>query len=344
MDNALNKQPIIFALALDKLRRCERIVIGEEHQVRRRLDGDRENKVLYDEERSLGEFLFGHEKQLDKNWNIGAIFPLKKALSLPLGRKEYELSAWEFLEEKESSHDPICIFSAYQCRRWYVLNRTMLGAERNSDQFESRIMGLTRSFKQILWGGEKNYSIDQVMECMEEYVRINGDEKDTLARIWYPGRRRNTEYLIIEDSFVPAIWYYLRHLRDWGFCICKCDNCGGTFLAPSKHHSLCSEACKKERSRQNKREFDARARENKYDVDYKNTSQRMRNRLNGLRKKESISEDKLAQIEAMFKAFCSETIQRKKQIKTHEDYKVFVDWLFEQEREFEKLWVETGEQ
>ena len=336
MDNALNKEPVIFALSLDKVRKCERVIIGEEYQVRRRLEGSIESKVLYDAERPLGEFLFDHEKQLDKDWNLGAIYPLKKALVLSVGYKEYEATAWSFLEEKEEFCDPICIFSAYQCRRWYALNRTMLGAEKNSEQFECQSMGLTRSFKQILWEDEKNYSIDQVMERVEDYVRINGDEKDTKAQTWYPGRRRNAECLIIKDSFIPAIWYYLSRLREWGYCICRCCNCGKIFLATSKHYNLCSEDCRKEKGRQNKREFDARARANKYDMDYKNTSQRMRNRLNGLRKKESISHEQLTQIEAVFKSFRAETIQRKKQIKTHADYNIFVDWLFEQERAFEE--------
>ncbi len=66
-------------------------------------------------------------------------------------------------------------------------------------------MGLTRSFKQILWDADKNYSVDQVMERLETYTKIDGVEKDAQARIWYPGRRRNTECLIVEDSYAPVI-------------------------------------------------------------------------------------------------------------------------------------------
>ncbi len=342
MDGITNKTPVILALTIDKARGRERIVIGEEHHVRRRLEGH-DSDVLYDMERPLGELLFSHEKQLDKDWNAEVIFPLKKALTSTQGRREYEVSAWEFLQEKEKSHDPICMFAAYQCRRWYGENRTVLGAEKSSNQFECRAMALTRSFKKILWGEEKNYSVDQVMERMEQYTRINGDEKDTQARVWYPGKRRNAEYLIVEDSFVPAIWYYLNHLRDWGLCFCKCDNCGRIFLAPSKHYSLCSEDCRKEKSRQNKREFDARARENKYDLDYRNAYQRMHSRLKSLRKTEGISQMRMEQVEAGLRSFCSAAVQRKKKIKTTEDYKAFVDWLFEQERNFEKLCEGRGE-
>lgn len=341
MENITNIRSIILALSLDKARGCERIIIGEEQQVRRRLDG-LGSDVLYDRERPLGQLLFSHEKQIDKDWNAEVIFSLKKALASVLQRKEYEASAWEFLEGKVKSLDPICMFTAYQCRIWYRENRTALGGERNSDQFEHQIMTLTRSFKHILWGEEKNYSVEQVMERVEQYTKINGDEIDTQARVWYPGRRRHAEYLIIEKSFVPAILYYLNHLRDWGLCFCRCCVCNQIFLASSRHYSLCSEDCRKEKNRQNKREFDARARENKYDVDYKNTYQRMRNQLNSLRKAGNILKAEEDRIEAGFKAFCEGAVQRKKQIKTLTDYKMFVDWLFEQERVFEQLCEVAG--
>lgn len=288
MDYAVNKEKVIMALTLDKVRRCERIVIGVEYQVRRRLAGSGDSEVLYDCERPLGELLFDHEKQLDKDWNADVIYPLRRALLSPLGRKENEAVARGFLDNKEEFQDPICIYTSYQCRRWYAENRTVFGDDRCSDQFENRIMGLTRSFKQILWDADKNYSVDQVMERLETYTKIDGVEKDVQARIWYPGRRRNIECLIVEDSYAPVIWYYLNHLWDWGFCFCRCNNCGKIFLVSSKHHGLCSDACRKEKNRQNKREFDARARENKYDIDYNNTSQHMRNRLNNIRKGEGV--------------------------------------------------------
>lgn len=336
MDCITNKKPVVMALKLDKMRGRERIIIGEEYHVRRCVEG-RDSDVLYNMERPLGEFLFSHEKQLDKEWNAEVIFPLKKAIISVRGRKENEATARKFLRGKEDSYDPIDVFTAYQCCRWYEESCTTLGNERSGERFEQRIMGLTRSFKKILWGEEKNYSVDQVMARMEQYAKVNSNENDTKACIWYPGKRRDAEYLIVEDSYVPAIWYYLNHLRDWGLCFCKCDNCGKVFLAPSRHYSLCSEDCRKEKSRQNKREFDARARENKYDIDYRNAYQRMHNWLNRLCKVEGISVERREYVESSFKTFCAEAIQQKKKIKTQADYKAFVNWLFEQERVFEKL-------
>ena len=337
MEITANNGPIIMALSLNKARGKEHIVIGQESCVYSRLNGNMDANVLYDEERKLGEFLFSHEKHLDKDWNAEAIYPLRRALTSPVGRKKYEDASWRFLEEKENNCDPIGVFIANCFRKWYAELKMPLGSERTGEQFQDRVMGLTRSFKQIIWGEEKKYSIKQILERMERYTGINADARDMQARIWYPGKRRKAEYLIIENSYFPAIWYYLGHLRDWQLSICRCDICGNMFLSTSKHFSLCSAACRKAKNRQNKQEFDDRARKNKYDVDYKNTTQRMRNKLNKISKNQNLSEAQRAQIQTAFRSICKEALQQKKQIKYPEDYKAFVDLLFALEHQFETL-------
>ena len=186
----------------------------------------------------------------------------------------------------------------------------------------------------------KNYHrsiVAEIMERMAQYAHIGARTSDMEARIWYPGKRRKAEYLIIENSYFPAIWYYLGHLRDWQLSICRCDICGNMFLSTSKHFSLCSAACRKAKNRQNKQEFDDRARKNKYDVDYKNTTQRMRNKLNKISKNQNLSEAQKKQVQTAFGSICKEALQQKKQIKYPEDYKAFVDLLFALEHQFETL-------
>ena len=200
-------------------------------------------------------------------------------------------------------------------------------------------MGLVRSFKQSIWGNEKKYSVAEIMERMAQYAHIGARTSDMEARIWYPAKRRTAEYLIVENSYFPAIWYYLVHLRDWQLSICRCDVCGNMFLSTSKHFSLCSAACRKVKNRQNKQEFDDRARENKYDVNYKNTTQRMRNKLNKLSKR--VTETQRADLKAAFRSACTSALRQKKLIKNHEDYKAFVDLLFALENQFETLCEET---
>ena len=339
MENAANNGPIIMALSLNKARGKEHIVIGQESCVYSRLNGNMDANVLYDEERKLGDFLFCHEKQLNQDWNAEAIYPLRRALVSPVRRKQYENTAWRFLEEKENNNNPASIFAARCCRRWYANYKTPLGSENSGEQFESKAMGLVRSFKQSIWGNEKKYSVAEIMERMAQYAHIGARTSDMEARIWYPAKRRTAEYLIVENSYFPAIWYYLVHLRDWQLSICRCDVCGNMFLSTSKHFSLCSAACRKVKNRQNKQEFDDRARENKYDVNYKNTTQRMRNKLNKLSKR--VTETQRADLKAAFRSACTSALRQKKLIKNHEDYKAFVDLLFALENQFETLCEET---
>lgn len=339
MSTDVYRDSVVMAISLDKAKGKEHIVIGKESCVHYRLNGNVDVEVLYDEEKRLGEFLFIHETHLDKDWNEKAIYPLRRALTSPVGRKKYEDVSWQFLAEKENNHDPVGVFTANCLRKWYADLKKPLGSERSGEQFQECVMGLTRSFKQIIWGEEKRCSIKQILERMERYTGINADARDMQARIWYPGKRRKAEYLIIENSYFPALWYYLVHLRDWQLSICKCDICGNMFLSTSKHFSLCSDACRKAKNRQNKQDFDERARENKYDVDYKNTTQRMRNKMNKL--VENISEAKREALQVAFRTACDSALQRKKLIKNTEDYKAFVDLLFALERQFETLCEEA---
>ena len=57
----------------------------------------------------------------------------------------------------------------------------------------------------------------------------------------------------------------------------------------------------------------------------------MRNRINQFRK-QNVSQELQEQVDAAFKAFQKDAIEKKKAIKTKEDSKNFVDWLFEQEK------------
>lgn len=72
----------------------------------------------------------------------------------------------------------------------------------------------------------------------------------------------------------------MNRLNDWGLCFRQCKVCGKYFLAKSQRYELCSDKCRKAQALQNKREFDERARENNYDLLYKNECQNWRNKIN----------------------------------------------------------------
>ncbi len=61
---------ILFVLTLDRKKMKERILIGEEQQIRFRLDGSKNAEVLCDMTRPLGTFLINFERDTDRDWNL----------------------------------------------------------------------------------------------------------------------------------------------------------------------------------------------------------------------------------------------------------------------------------
>ena len=57
---------ILFVLALDRDKMKERILIGTEQQIRFRLDGNKDNDVIYDITHPLGRFLIDFEYDKEK--------------------------------------------------------------------------------------------------------------------------------------------------------------------------------------------------------------------------------------------------------------------------------------
>ena len=80
---------MIFVLTLDRQKMKERILVGEEQEIRFRLQGDGEADVLCDVTRPLGSLLAEFEHDPDREWNLNGLSPLREALhtNLPWNRK-----------------------------------------------------------------------------------------------------------------------------------------------------------------------------------------------------------------------------------------------------------------
>ena len=120
MDWKKHTPPIIMAIGIDREKKRERLIIGEEYQVRSLLNGNDSAAVLYDRERELGTFLTEHQAQLDQEWNAYVIYPLVQASKNILERKKLEAGAGEYLEGKLNLDAPIGYYAAYQCHSWYL--------------------------------------------------------------------------------------------------------------------------------------------------------------------------------------------------------------------------------
>lgn len=71
---------MIFVLTLDRQKMKERILVGEEQEIRFRLQGDGEADVLCDVTRPLGSLLAEFEHDPDREWNLNGLSPLREAL------------------------------------------------------------------------------------------------------------------------------------------------------------------------------------------------------------------------------------------------------------------------
>lgn len=263
---------------------------------------------------------------------------IREGLASPVRGKKKEDIARTFLDSEWKTAEPLRIFTAYQCWYWYQYYRNQKGYGNKERQYTDQMENLVSSFGRKLWEGPQ-CTVEKAWESVQFSIRRTGTLLDSKVEIWYPDRFREREWLIISHSFYPALQYYLKlkQLQQWETCVCRCDHCGKLFLAPSRHYSLCSEPCKKAKSRKNKQEYDDRARKNGYDNDYKNTCQRMRNRLSKMKKQSSISAEKQMQAIAIFEAFREEAVERKKRIRSDGEYRQFQNWMFDKKRELENF-------
>ena len=155
--------------------------------------------------------------------------------------------------------------------------------------------------------------------------------EDTRLDLWFPDNRRTEECVSAYASLYPLVTYYLNRLNDWGLCFRQCKVCRKYFLAKSQQYELCSDKCRKAQALQNKREFDERARENNYDLLYKNECQNWRNKINKAKRTAGFPADRLEEMLTAFEAFKKEALKRKKAVKEKTaSPKEFTDWLYQQ--------------
>ncbi len=90
-------------------------MIGEEQQIRFRLNGSQNAEVLCDMTRPLGTFLINFERDTDRDWNLYGLSPLRQASTPTDGNsRSWSRAASEFLGEKYLSNDPLKMYVAFR--------------------------------------------------------------------------------------------------------------------------------------------------------------------------------------------------------------------------------------
>ena len=296
---------VLFALSLDKKSGRERILIGTETEIIKRLWNDPEADVYYDEVYPIGT-LFMRKENDGTDWTDRGFMPLWNALhSNRWKQPELEQAAADFCTEKYESGDPFAIYTAIRLWDGYLRAREPRDRDRAADLFKLDLMGLISPLEK--------YSPEQLLDrSITDTIRQSGEEMK--MDVWYPARI-GMECVTAYRSFLPVILYYHARLADWSLYFRTCKVCDKVFLAKSLKYSICSDKCRKAQGTQAKRDFDARAIEIEYDHIYKNEAQRWLHYIHRMEKSDDCSPERLFKIKSAYENFKTEAKKRKKAVK-----------------------------
>lgn len=323
------QEQIVFVLSLDRKEMKERILIGEEMNIRYRLSVTPSSPVLLDITRPLGTILLNFEENGFYHWAASGFKPLYDALhSNRWAQPKLEQSASSFLKKQFKSGDPVRMYTSFRIWNDYLLARLPRERDAASETFYYQFSRLTDAFYDETLPERKHYS--PASSTLSPLVP-SANRKDSRLELWYPDYSRPFECVSAHDSFHPLITYYFHRLNEWGFCFKTCKVCGQTFLAKNHRYDLCSEICRKKQALQNKRAFDLRAKDNLYDHQYKNESQNWRNHINRAKTNPEFTPEQIAHMEEVFASFRKEALAKKKLVKQKKlSPKEFSDWLYAQ--------------
>ena len=323
---------VLLVLTLDRQKMKERILIGTEEDIRLCLENHISAELICDIARPLGTLLTEFEHDPDGAWNQHGLSPLRDALHTNRWKQPaLEQSSTNFLQEKFDTLDPLRQYVAFRIWNDYLLAREPAKREEACERFIRKMSRFTDAF---IGNPPLKYDNEGKPLALNLSSRFFGNVpiEDTRLELWYPDQKRTVECVAISSSLYPLIIYYLNRLRDWELSFRKCKVCGRLFLANSLRYELCSEKCKKKQALQNKREFDERARENNYDLYYKNACQGWRNKINKVKKMDGFPPERLSEILSAFEAFKKEALQRKKMVKKGTaSISDFRSWLLQQD-------------
>ena len=318
---------VVFALALDKKRLTERIIIGETGQVRRSLehgDGD----VYYDVTRPLGTLLFNFAGDTTGEWNKHGIIlrdSYAKFLPFTSSRWNEAAPAVEFLTAKYKSGEPFSVFAAVRTWEDYLSCFNMPLA---TDTLSKRLHTLYKPFtvyeKYRPWDKEAAYALANDMT-----------DGDLQIELWYPAAKRPFETIAAVSSFMSVISYYTHKIAEWGYFYHVCKVCGKDYLAKNRHYEICSDECRKVQAVIAKQEFNERAKDKNYEQYDKDTYQFWYNRWRKLKSGKNANLNAAA-FKAELDIFRDEAVKRKEALKeasTADRAKLsadFISWLLQQ--------------
>ena len=330
-------QPIVLAVKLDVEKRTERVVIGTEAEVRKALEGDTKQELLFDAERRLGQLIFDFEAQNKDEWNHHVIYPMTQGLRNKRNKVVWEGPLWDRLIEQAESDNAVSVYTANHAILYYDIERAVPIRDSVVDIFERRMMGLVNPYRGPLLDAEDGCDLLKAQEKIEKMMRAWKFDADADVQFWLPWDKCNQEVAVADSNLLPVIRYYLKSLEESGCQLRICDCCGSRFFAASGHYTLCGRGCIATKKRRNEREYLERAKINRYDKIYADSRQRMRRMVNALIAKDGVSTSRIEAAEKAYAKIREEALVMKRSIKSEEDIVRYQDWLFAQERNLKRV-------
>lgn len=211
-------QPVVMALTLNRQTPQERIVVGSKRDVHRFMEGQTMQEEVFVREGNLGQLIFDWQEECAIAWNEDALYKLKKALGCRLNWEKGEGEAMDFLQGKLESDNAVSIFWARNCLNVYGCCKKKAPSQRYADLFETKMMALTRLSKNTILSFGQDYDVDDVIERVQTIMCASGYRQDVAVQIFYPRRRCKEEFVLIEDSILAGILWYLNRLLEWNVC------------------------------------------------------------------------------------------------------------------------------
>jgi hypothetical protein len=318
---------VVFALALDKKKLAERIIIGKVDEVRRILNGG-DGEIYYDEVRPLGSLLLSFESDPNGDWNKNHLL-LRESYGKDKIIRNTKKVRWEmatpvqaFLQSKYESGEPSVMFAAV--RTWDEYINPLNEKAKTADAFTGKLHMLYKPFRVY-----DKYKPWHELAVKDLSVAIPGEE--SAVELWYPVKKRIFETVVAALSFLPLIFYYTHKIKEWGYVFQQCKICDAHFLARSRHYELCSDKCRRKQAAIRKHEHEERYKDDDATAAYDRTYYHWYNRLKKLRKGKLANPKQEALFSGELKKFCDEGKKLKTAVQKRKmNFSDYSTWLAQQ--------------
>ena len=330
----------VLALVMDMKKEKENLLMGEMREVQKHLLGAKGDTLLLNVNRPLGSFLMEcfqvlphiADTYIPLLDNIGELDNKKS----PYFERSRE-SLTGLYHSENLCHQFLSIRMWQQYRLW---DKQVLRKKRESIDYRSWMDDLTLPFRFPLQSDVmewQNFNPQNPLKFLEkDFVKHS-------LTLSYSSRAQ--EYAVADVSLMLLIVYSLKRLYENKQYFQKCKVCEKLFLAGTPNiPTLCSEECRREQRRLNKRRYDDEKRDVSYEKSAKATYMYWYKRVKPMEEKDDTDPAYLAEVQTAFREFCEESVKRKEAVEANKvkaaDYE---SWLLAQRNVIDGLISNTHE-